>query len=142
MGYVSLSTDQFTTLEQACVNEAKNPHGKIKSITTTSSNTGVIVTPNVTVDYTYDPLKQVLNFNIGQKHSLAAHIAGDNVITNHLVSVLHNLEFPSAPQKKSSGIDGDAGDWTAKGDGTAYPVEPVVTTPVVPINADLNPPVA
>ena len=37
------------------------------------------------------------------------------------LDALEAVVFPM----KSSGIDGDAGDWTTTGDGTNYPTEPV-----------------
>lgn len=38
---------------------------------------------------------------------------------------IENLEKEVfAPVKKSSGVDGDAGDWTKTGDGTTYPAVP------------------
>lgn len=94
MPYVILTPDQFEVLEQAC-----EKSDKIGKLTTTGTNTGVIDTHDVTIDYTYDPLRQTLNFNIGAKHSLAARVAGDNVIANHIVALIHGLEYPSVSVK-------------------------------------------
>jgi hypothetical protein len=90
MGYVALSPQQFTGLE-----EAAKTNKQIESVTITGDYTGIVVTHDVTIDYTYDPLKQILSFNIGAKHSLAAKIAGDNVISNHIVALIHGLNFPT-----------------------------------------------
>ena len=89
MGYVVLTPQQFAGLE-----EATKSCKQINSFTSTGDYTGVVETHDVTIDYQYDPLKQVLNFNIGAKHSLAAKIAGDNVISNHIVALIHGLNFP------------------------------------------------
>jgi hypothetical protein len=45
--------------------------------------------------------------------------------TKDSVDAAKQKEDAANPLEKSSGIDGDAGDWTAKGDGTDYPAEPV-----------------
>lgn len=90
MGYLVLNPAQFGVLESACEHS-----DKIVTFQKTGDYTGVITTHDVTVDYQYDPLRGQLNFNIGAKHSLAAKIAGDNVITNHITAVIHSLEFPA-----------------------------------------------
>lgn len=93
MGQVHINPLQFDNLEKA----AQKAADKIKSYEQTSPTTGVIVTSDVTIDYTYDPLRQVLFFNIGAKHSLAARIAGDNIIDNHITALIFNLEGLNAP---------------------------------------------
>ena len=89
MGYLVLNPAQFGVLESACEHS-----DKIVSYQKTGDYTGVITTHDVTVDYTYDPLKGQLNFNIGAKHSLAAKIAGDGIISNHITAIIHSLEYP------------------------------------------------
>ena len=140
MAYVVISPDQFRYLEDAC-----KSNKTITDFQETGNYTGVITTHDVTIDYTYDPLKQMLNFNIGAKHSLAAKIAGDNVIGNHIVALIHGLTYPiPVPVTKSSGIDGvEALDWTQAGrNKEGFPVtkgsaEDVSTNPIPVINADL-----
>jgi hypothetical protein len=123
MPQVSMSQLTFDNLEEQI---GQHPD-QFKSFTKTSGNTGVIVTKDVTVDFLYNPLTQFLQFTIGAKHSLAARIAGDNIISDHIIATIHSLppvytKVATAPAYiKSSGIDGDSGDWTAAGDGTGYP---------------------
>lgn len=88
-----MSPNQFEVLE-----EAAKKSNEIKSFQETGANTGVITTKDVTVDFTYDPLRQILNYNIGAKHSLAAKIAGDNMIANHITALIHNFEYLPKPE--------------------------------------------
>ena len=137
MPQVSMSQGTFENLEEQ-INEHKD---KFVSFTKTGMNTGIIVTKDVTIDFMYNPMTQFLQFNIGAKHSLAAKIAGDNVIAQHVIAVLHDLPQVAAKPLvkepfilKTSGIDGDAGDWTEAGDGTTYPeVGEVAPNPVAEV---------
>lgn len=85
-GYVSLNPLQYSNLEEAL----QNSHA-IVDFEATSPTTGVIETKDVTIDYAYDTTRQVLNFTLGAKHSLAAKIAGDNVIVQHITELIFNM---------------------------------------------------
>lgn len=86
MGRFILSPDKFNTLEE----DAQHCQA-IHSLKKTGDYSGIITTDDVTLDFNYDLGTQTLNFNIGKKHSLAAHIAGDNVIERHITDMLFNL---------------------------------------------------
>lgn len=135
MGQVSMSQTTFDNLEE----QVSQHPDQFKSFTKTSGNTGIIETKDVTIDYTYNPMAQFLLFTIGAKHSLAAKIAGDNVISEHIIATIHNLPpvTPKVPAlAKSSGIDGDAGAWTDTGDGLKYPE--VGAVPVDPVDEGIT----
>lgn len=92
----SLSREKFETLE------ADARHADvIKDFTENEDGlSGSITTHDVTISYNYDPQRQELNFEVGARHSLAAHMASDNIIYNHIVKVLSNLvSAPAVPDK-------------------------------------------
>jgi hypothetical protein len=87
MGRVNLSSAQFYDLEN------KAAHSKyIKSFKKTGDFTGDIDTQDVAVSYVYNSATEVLNFEIGHRHSLAAKAAPAQVIENHIAQTLHELE--------------------------------------------------
>jgi hypothetical protein len=129
MGQVHLNPTQFSNLE-----EAAKASKQIGSFTETSENTGVIVTHDVTIDYTYDVTKQILTFNIGAKHSLAAKIAGDNVIENHITALLFNLEGLNKPATEPTPEALNA--VQPPSDSPASPVEP---SPIPPVSVEVKP---
>jgi hypothetical protein len=126
MAYVVISPDQFRYLE-----DALHSNKTVTDFQETGNYTGIITTHDVTIDYTYDPLKQMLNFNLGAKHSLAAKIAGDNVIDNHIVALIHGLTYPVPVEEPAKETLVDAQN-TAAG----------TPTTTLPVNADLTAPVA
>jgi len=126
MGRFIMSPEKFKSLEA----DAKHSD-KIKKLTTTGDFTGVIDTHDVTIDYNYNPGTQTLNFNVGAKHSLAAKMASDNIIEQHIIQVLFNLE--SAPPAPSPTLgQGTSGSIAPRNTITNTPIKPTVPTPVKP----------
>lgn len=85
--YVSMSPSDFHDLE-AKAKAASN----IVSVKTTSDNSGLMETSDVSFEYFYDYSKQLLFLTIGKRHSLAAKMATDNIIFRHLADVISTLE--------------------------------------------------
>lgn len=95
MGRFIMAPDKFKSLEADAAHS-----DKIKSFKPTGEYTGVIETGDVTIDYNYNPSTSTLGFNIGAKHSLAAHMASDNIIEQHITKVLFTLESAPDPVAK------------------------------------------
>jgi hypothetical protein len=53
---------------------------------------GTADTSDVSFSFHYDSSAEKLYLQVGHKHSLAAKLAGDNVIYQHLAETIHNLE--------------------------------------------------
>ncbi len=139
MRYV-MTLGQFLFLKQ----EATKNEG-VTSIAETDATDGSINTHDVMVSYHYDGV--ALQFNVVKKYTLAAKIASDSFIEKHVDSIIADVlatatksvveqvaivqPNPNPVLWKSSGIDGDAGDWTATGqDSTGFPTGTIAPTGV------------
>lgn len=144
MPYFLITPDRYKTLEADAIASKQ-----IKSWQHDSDTSGSIETPDVTISYQYDPNSNRLTYEVGARHSLAAHMASDNIIANHITKMLSSIPLSTEEVKarsavasiaivpppageivnkdgvfvnpltieeqallKSSGQDGDVGDWT------------------------------
>ena len=90
--YVMMNKAQFEDLES----KAKSSK-KITKFVSTGDVTGMVVTDDVTFDFYYDATAGKLNLNIGARHSLAAHLASDNIIGRYLTAFIYNMEPAVVP---------------------------------------------
>ena len=93
--YVLVSSEKFATLEADAL-----ASGEITEWKKSDEYNGSITTKDVTISYQYDPTYQRLNFEIGARHSLAAHMASDNIIGDHITKLISNI--PVQPSQADS----------------------------------------
>lgn len=87
MPYLLVTPERFKTLEA----DAK-ASGDVKNwVQNTDGLSGQITTADVTLSYQYDPTTNKLIYEVGARHSLAAHMASDNVIANHITKMLSTI---------------------------------------------------
>lgn len=110
--YVMMSKEQFDVLKQKAKTGGKGADGEklpeLKLKEGDEENIGTIETDDVIVDYFYNAAEGRLNFSVSKRKSLAAYIAGDNIVGTYLMEILS--ELPNPPAKKHGGAkDGDGG---------------------------------
>lgn len=111
--FVMMSKEQFEMLKEKAKTGGKGADGeklpKLELKEGDDDTHGTIETDDVLVDYFYNAQEGRLNFAVSKRKSLAAFIAGDNVVGTYLMEILSELPNPPAKSKKHGGTGANEG---------------------------------
>jgi len=100
--HIMMTKQQFKDLKK----KASSGKGDVKlTVKEDDDIHGTIEFPDAIVDYFYNELEGRLYIQTIKRITLAAYVAGDNIITEYLVAKLSEIPAPPADKEEKEGED-------------------------------------